>query len=233
VVVVGSDVKRYLEVSAGIPAPKISVIRNGVDVERYDTAPRTSRSACGLPDEGRLIGHVARFAAAKDQATLLRAFKRVLETYPDACLVLVGDGPLRSDLERLAHGLGIFPSVTFLGLRADVPEVLPHFEAVVFSSINEGLPLAILEAMAAGRPVVSTAVGEIPTVIDHGVAGLLVPPGDPELLADGVISLLERRGWAAELGRGARSVVESRFGVETSVAQYQALYRTLGRRADS
>lgn len=230
IVVVGGDIKDYLVRSAMIPASKVSVIGNGVDVKRYAAPPRLSRRECGLPEEGRLIGHVGRLAAAKDQATLLSAFKGVGAVYPDARLVVVGDGPLRSDLEELARALGIESRVTFLGLRFDVPDLLPHFELFVLSSVNEGLPLAILEAMAAARPVLSTAVGEIPAVIDHRVTGLLVSPGDAKLLADGLTTLLERPEWAAELGRGARSVVEARFSVQRSVVKFRTLYGELGGR---
>lgn len=228
VVVVGDDIERYLVASARIPAAKITVIPNGVNLARYATAPRVSRSACGLPDDGRLIGHVARLDAAKDQATLLRSFKLVLNAHRDTRLVLVGDGPLRRELEALGHLLGISSRLTFLGLRADVAELLPHFEAFAFSSVSEGLPLAILEAMAAARPVVATAVGEIPTVVEHGVTGLLAPPGDPKSLADGLVRLLESPGWARDLGLAARSAVECRFSLRASVEQYQALFRALG-----
>jgi glycosyltransferase involved in cell wall biosynthesis len=228
VVVVGSDVRNYLVAEAGIPAVKVGVIPNGVDLGRYTPVGRRSRAACGLPEQGRLIGHVARLDRPKDQATLLRAFALVLESQRDARLVIAGDGPLRADLEALAASLGTTGKVDFLGARQDVPELLPHFAAFALSSVNEGLPLVILEAMAAARPVVSTAVGDMPGIIEDGVAGLLVPPGDPKLLADALIALLERPEWAESMGRSAHSVIEHRFNLESTIAQYRSLYGSLG-----
>ena len=228
-VVVGDDIRDFLVNAAAVPATKVTVIHNGVDVGRYSLIPSRSRFALGLPVSGRLVGHVARLDPAKDQPTLLQALKRVLDVYADTHLVMVGDGPRRQELERTADGLGISKHVVWLGRRSDVPDLLPHFEVFALSSVNEGLPLALLEAMACARPVVATRVGDMPSVVEDGATGLLVPPGDPKALADAITSLLDRPDHASTLGRSARLLVESRFILAATIRRYEMLYEPLVR----
>lgn len=226
VVAVGEEIRQFLVREAGLPPHKVVVIRNAVDTTRYAPRARASREACGLP-RGRLIGHVARLEAEKDQQTLLRAFRIVLERCGEARLLIVGDGSRRAQLHESARSLGIGQRVEFLGLRHDVAELLPHVDAFVLSSVNEGLPMAVLEAMACARPVVATAVGELPRVIHDGITGLTVPPGDPAPLAAALAVVLERPAWAAAMGRAGRRLIEEQFSLTASVAQYEALYESL------
>jgi sugar transferase (PEP-CTERM/EpsH1 system associated) len=228
IVVVGEDIRDYFVERVGIPAAKLVVIENGVDTRRFPTTPRQSRAALGLPAEDRLIGHVARLDPAKDQATLLAAFQTLAQTHSGVRLVLVGDGALRANLEELAQTLGIAKIVTFLGARSDVAELLPHFDAFALSSVNEGLPVALLEAMAAGRPVAATAVGEIPALLGRD-AGLCVPPGKPGALAEALGLLLERPEQGATMGAAARRRVEERFDLRATVRRYEAVYASLRR----
>jgi len=230
VVAVGDEVGAFLLREVGLNSSRVTVIRNGVDVTRYSPQVREPRETFGLSTEDRLIGHVARLEAEKDQKTLLFAFRSVLDTYPNAKLVIVGDGSLRGDLEKEAKSLGIARRVGFLGLRKDVADLLPHFEVFVLSSVKEGLPLAILEAMACGRPVVATSVGELPQLIRNGVTGLTVRPGDPASLAGAITAILERRDWAENMGRAARQLIEEKFNLTFTVSRYQALYDSLLRR---
>lgn len=227
VVVVGDEIRRFLLREVGLRPSKVIVIRNGVDTTRYAPDARADREALGLPPKGRLIGHVARLEAEKDQETLLRAFRIVLGSYADASLLIVGDGSRRGDLQRMAGTLGIAERVAFVGARNDVADLLPHLDVFVLSSLNEGLPLAVLEAMASARAVVATAVGEIPQVVRDGVTGLTVPPGDPAALAAALAAVLERPVWARAMGRAARRLIEERFSLSSTVAQYQALYESL------
>lgn len=232
IVAVGEAVREFLVNEVGLPPVKIAVIPNGVDVERYVPGPRVARDALGLPPRDRLIGHVARLAPEKDQMVLLHAFRIVVDAHPKARLVIVGDGTRRGELQRVAGELGLGDRVDFLGLREDVPDLLPHFEAFVLSSRQEGLPLAILEAMACARPVVATAVGEIPRVIREGVTGATVPPGDPAAMAMSIRAVLEHPEWAAAMGRAARQLIEETFSLTLMVQQYQALYDSLVSRRD-
>lgn len=229
VVVVGDDIYDYFVKAAGIPPDKLTVIHNGVDLRRYSAAPLRPRSALGLPATGRLIGHVARLDPAKDQYSLLQAFKRVLTVHPDTYLVMVGDGPLRQELASLAASLALCGNVVWLGRRNDVPDLLPHFDIFALTSVNEGLPIALLEAMACARPVVATAVGDVPTIIEHDTTGLLITAGDAKALADAVTILLDRPDHAGALGRSARSLVERRFSLADTLSRYERLYESLAR----
>jgi glycosyltransferase involved in cell wall biosynthesis len=233
IVTVGDEVKEFLVRDVRLPRSKVSVISNGVDVEFYVPRPRIAREALGLRPNGRLIGHVARLEAEKDQASLLHAFRTVSHVYPDARLVMVGDGSRRDELQCLAAALGIIERVDFLGSRKDVAELLPHLDVFVLSSLNEGLPLSILEAMACARPVVATAVGEVPLVVRDGVTGLTVPPGDSMALARAVMVLLEQRAWATAMGRAARQLIEDNFSLARTVGHYEALYESLLPRSEN
>ena len=227
VVTVGSAVRDFLVHRAGLPSTKVEVIPNGVDTGRYAPAPRMSRARLGLPLDGRLIGHVARVDPAKDQVTLLRAFRAVARARPDAHLVIVGDGRGRAALETYARELGIAARVAFLGARGDVADLLPHFEVFALSSVKEGLPLVVLEAMSCARPVVATAVGDVPGVVRHAVTGLTVAPGEPARLAEAIVSLLDRPEWSADLGRQGRALVTAEFDLATTVRRYEVLYETV------
>jgi glycosyltransferase involved in cell wall biosynthesis len=227
VVVVGEDLKRFFVESVGLDPSRLVVINNGVEVGRYALGRARQRTDLGLPPEGRLIGHVARLDPAKDQTSLIRAFLLASHAHPDIRLVIVGDGPSRSVLEELAENLGIRKRIEFLGSRIDVQELLPHFDVFVLSSIHEGLPLALLEAMASARPVIVTAVGEIPRIVQSGLTGVVVPPGSPRAVADALVSLLCRPTDAETLGRAAQAAVTARYSLTSTIRQYEALYRSL------
>ena len=175
-VVVGDDVRRFLVSSIGIPHRRLQVIHQGVtcsEARPADVARMRAELNLGA-GEAPIVGHVARLTAVKDQEVLLLAMKRVRQVRPDVQLVIVGDGELRARLERRAVELGIAASVRFLGYRSDVERLLQAFDLMVLSSYTEGLPIALLEGMAAGRPVVATSVGCIPELLADG-RGMLVP----------------------------------------------------------
>ena len=228
VVAVGDQIGAFLTDRVGLPPSRVVVIRNGVDLERYSPDRRMPREALGLPASGRLIGTVARLDPLKDPASLLRAFRMLLPAHPDINLVLVGDGALRPELEALAGTLGIRDRVAFLGARHDVADLLPHLDVFALTSISEGLPFSILEAMACACPIVATTVGDIPRLMGDGVAGITVPPAQPEILADGIASLLKSPDRAAALGRAARTLIQAHYDLKDTVARYQAMYSTVG-----
>lgn len=227
IVAVGDVIRDFLVNEVGLPASQVSVIPNGVDVTQYRPEPTLTREMLGLPARGRLIGHVGRLEAEKDQATLLCAFAIVAYTCPDARLVIVGDGSQRSELQRAACALGLAARVHFLGLRTDVADLLPHLEVFVLSSRSEGLPIAMLEAMACARPVVATAVGEIPQLIPSEVTGVTVRPADPRALARALGGLFSRRHLAAAMGRAARRLIEEQYSLTRMIRQYEDLYGSL------
>jgi glycosyltransferase involved in cell wall biosynthesis len=232
VVAVGDQIGSFLTDHVGLPPSRVVVIRNGVDLERYSPDRRIPRAALGLPASGRLVGTVARLDPLKDPSSLLRAFRILLPAHPDISLVLVGDGALRSELEALARTLGIRDRVVFLGSRHDVADLLPHLDVFALTSISEGLPFSILEAMACACPIVATTVGDIPRLMGDGVAGITVPPAQPEVLANGMATLLKSPDRAAALGRAARTLIQDHYDLDDTIARYQAMYCELwaGRR---
>jgi sugar transferase (PEP-CTERM/EpsH1 system associated) len=207
-----------------VPSRKLSVIRNGVDVPRFPFV------ACRAKTSRRVI-HVARLQGSKDQTTLLRAARLVADAEPGFQLELVGDGPLRTPLTALAAGLSLGRCVRFLGFRNDVADLLSKGDLFVLSSVSEGIPLALLEAMAAGLPVVATSVGGVTEVVLPGQTGLLVPPGSPEALARAVLILLRDPATAHRMGQAGRQRIEKEFDLRHVTARYENLYlRLLGQR---
>ncbi|MGH7255618.1 MAG: glycosyltransferase, partial [Nitrospirales bacterium] len=136
----------------------------------------------------------------------------------------IGTGPLRKEYEGLASRLGIASAVHFLGARPDVPDCLGAMDVFVLPSRNEGMGRALVEAMAAGRPVVATRVGGVPAVVEDRRSGLLVPPANPDALAAALDELLRRPAWAKELGAAAREAIGARFGHEAMVRAVEAVY---------
>jgi len=196
------------------------VIRNGVDVQRFGAAP--------APLAGRVL-FVGRLAPQKRPDVAVRAFGEVLRRHPDAHLDVAADGPLRGDVEALVGALGLNGAVTLLGQRQDVPNLLARAQCTLLTSDYEGLPLTVLESMAAGVPVVATNVGGIPEVVVDGRTGLLVPPGDPHAAAGAIDRLLADQALARRLGDAGRELVRSRHSRERMVAETCAVYDALIR----
>ena len=210
---------------------RLQVIPNGIELSRFHPEPSAGdrvRAELAIDKGAFVMGTVGRLAAEKEQALLLRALAPLLGSL--AHLVVAGDGPLRTALSELAAALGVSPYVHFLGARGDVPDVLNALDAFVLSSSTEGLPLVVPEAMATGLPVVSTRVGGIPTVIDDGETGYLVPAGDEEALRRRLALLKADRELGRACGRRARAVALARFSAERMVRDYLTLYaRVLSR----
>ncbi|HEY2249668.1 MAG TPA: GT4 family glycosyltransferase PelF, partial [Planctomycetaceae bacterium] len=201
---------------------RLAVIRNGVDLNLY------RRREWGLSRDGFKAIHAARLACpTKDQRTLLRAVRLVVDREPAFMLDIVGDGPDRAMLEAMCDELDLRSNVNFLGFRHDLHELLPQADLFVLSSVTEGLPMTLLEAMAAGLPIVSTDVGGIPELVDHEQTGLLVAPQNPEAMASAIIELMNERQRAVQMGTLGRQRVEKDFDVRVVTARYEELYRTL------
>ena len=200
----------------------VEVVVHGTDPSLVVTgagARPAARAALALPAEARVVGTVGNFTAKKDQATLLRAFASLA----DARLVLVGLGPLEDALRGLATDLGIADRVVWTGSRDDVFALLPGFDVFVLSSQFEGLPIALLEAMATGVAPVATRVGGIPEVITDGRDGLLVPAGDPEALAAALAKVLDDDALREQLG-GRAATRARQFDLVHAVRRAEAVY---------
>lgn len=196
-----------------IPSRRIVVVHNWCDAEairrRVDIA-RTNRPAA----RGPVLGMVARLDPIKDHETVIRAFVHVRAAYPEAELRLIGEGSLRSILERLAANLGVSDGVTFFGGRDDVPEQLGQFDLFVYATTEaEGFGIVLIEAMAAGIPVVCTEIGPCGEVLDGGRGGWLVPPKDPRSLADTILALWNDPEKRVSLAESAGNLVSERYAV--------------------
>jgi glycosyltransferase involved in cell wall biosynthesis len=213
----------------GFAGRSINVIENGIEMERYGrVADRTAlRRRLGLDPARRYIANVARCHPVKDQATLLRAFRRVATARADVDLLLVGDGPLRADLERLAGELTLGPRVKFLGVRSDVSEILRSIDLFVLTSTSEAAPITLLEAMASRLPVVATAVGGNPEIVRDRIEGLLVPPRDEAAIADALLELLDNPARAASFGSAGEQRVSEHYRLARTIERYFALYVNL------
>jgi glycosyltransferase involved in cell wall biosynthesis len=210
----------------GFSAKPITVIHNGIELSRYPATPKVDvRRRLGFPRDGLFVTCVARFHPVKDHAMLLRAFARVSAAVPHAELLLAGDGPLREALAAQAAALGIAERVRFLGVRDDVPDVLRASDVFILPSISEAASLTLLEAMACRLPVVVTAVGGNPEIVEDKTNGLLVPRGDEIATADAVIYLLQHPGCATAMGEAALKTVQRQYRIEQTVDTYYRRYK--------
>jgi glycosyltransferase involved in cell wall biosynthesis len=231
---IGHGVDRILPVSRhnairlegllGWPRQKMEVIRNGVDVAAFDRSPdRALREAIGGRDGRPVVLVVARLDVQKGHRYLLAAARDV----PDAIFALAGDGPERPRLEALASDLHIGDRVRFLGERRDVPALLASCDVVVLPSLYEGLPISVLEAMAARRPVVATMIGGTDEAVVDGETGLLVPPADPTSLAAAIGRVLGDAELRSRLGDAGRARVTERFSAHETVRRVMDVYELL------
>lgn len=229
-IAVSDDIRNFLATAVGVSAHRITTIANGIHIERYaatDAARVQLRTELGLSMHQPVIGSIGRLELVKGHAHLLDAARLVCARYPDAIFVLAGQGQLHEALARQAETLGIGRNVRFLGYRDDVAAVLAGLDIFALPSLSEGLPLSLLEAMAAGKPVIASNVGGIPEVIRDGDSGLLARPAAPTELADGILTLLADRLRARAMAENARAIVSARFGMGAMVNAYEGLYRQL------
>jgi glycosyltransferase involved in cell wall biosynthesis len=213
---------------------KIAVIPNAVELERYATAPALAgdsvRTRHGVSPDAVLLGAVARLSPQKGLSYLIDALPAIVAQQPRVQVLLVGDGPLRAALEAQATALGVRDRVHFAGPQEDVPSYLRAMDLFVLPSLFEGLPLAVLEAMAAALPVVATAVDGTPEAVEDGVTGRLVPPRDAAAFAETVLDLLRDPAAQARMGAAGRARANE-FSVEALVDHVSSVYaEVLGRR---
>jgi glycosyltransferase involved in cell wall biosynthesis len=217
-----------------IDPKRLVVIENGIDIERFSfrAADRQAmRRELGFSDDTRVIATVGRLEPIKNQELLLRAAAPLLG--PRCKLMLVGEGPERDALVQRGRELAISDHVMFAGLRRDIPRVLSAIDLFVLSSHSEGMPLVVLEAMSAGLPVLTTAVGGLPRLIDDGQTGLLVPAGDEEAMRSRmalVLNDLSKPDFGRQLGDRARALVCHKHSLAQMARAYDELYEQIGRR---
>jgi glycosyltransferase involved in cell wall biosynthesis len=211
-------------------AEKFSVVRLGIELdERLDTAVpgADARARLGIGPERFVVGWVGRMTGVKRTDDVLEALRLLRERGIDAVLLMVGDGPDRHHVEERASELGIVRHCLFLGYQEDVSGWYRAFDAMILPSANEGTPVVVIEALAAGCPVVATSVGGVPDVVREGIDGFLVPPRDTEALAERLARLAQDPELRARMGAAGRESVPPRYAVERLVGDIDELYRSL------
>lgn len=229
IVAVSAAVAKVLVNLDNINPDKIEVIHNGLDLSKFLIGKTVSniRKEFSIEEGAKIIAAISNLHFYKGHKYLLESVKIVIRTHPEAKFLIVGDGILEEELRRLAYNLGVENNVIFAGYRMDVPSILSQIDIFVHPTLIEGFGISIIEAMAMQRPVVATNVGGIPEIVRDRVNGVLVPSKNPQFLAKAIIELLERPGYAEELGQVARRMVEERFAVDTMVKGYEQLYQKL------
>ena len=223
-------VENFVKNTEKITDNKTIVIYNGVDEERFSPlkSPTSIRTEFGMDEETVVVGTVSSLTPHKGHEYLIQAASLVLGTLPSVKFLIVGDGPLRQRLEDQAKNLNIHPAVIFTGTRKDIPEILSLMDVFVLPShTREGLGIAIIEAMAAERPVVATDIGGIPEVVNNSETGLLVPPGDPKALSIAIIELLQDPSRAKTMGEKGRIRVKEKFTVKKMLSEIENVYQSL------
>ena len=222
------DARRMVEIEH-VPARRVRTIPTGLlrDPAELQSTPGALREELGLPEGTPLVGAIAMLRPMKAVDVLVAAFAHLRARVPDAHLVIAGDGPLRPEVEAQITALGVGDAVHLLGVREDVPNILRSLDVAVLPSDSEGSPIALIEAMVAGRAIVASRVGGMPWILDEGSCGVLVPPRSPELLAGEIADLLDDPDRRGELGERARERALGDFTIASVASHWSALYREL------
>jgi glycosyltransferase involved in cell wall biosynthesis len=224
-VAVSEGVRQSLE-RFGIPQSRVAIIANGIDFETFATARPTFAEE--IRKNGRLaVGVVGRLVPAKGLEYLLRAAREIRELFPETLFVFIGDGPSRHNLEAMTRELRLEANVMFVGKRRDMPGVYASLDVLALPSLTEGMPMTILEALAARTPVVATRVGAVPRIVIPGQTGLLVNPGDATGLRDALVQMLSDRKLREGCGERGQAMVQQNFSSEAMASNYLGLYRAM------
>jgi glycosyltransferase involved in cell wall biosynthesis len=209
-----------------IPRRLLTIIPNGVDPYPYlrPVDSRKVRRRFDIPPWGALVGVIGRLSPEKSVADALDAFGLVLRELPDSHCVIAGEGPCERLLREKARSLGILSRVHFLGGQSDIADIMRMLDVFLLSSVREGLPMALLEAMAGAKPTVATAVGGVPSAVAHGKTGLLVKAGDVDAMAEATVCLLSSQAMRAKFGQAARHRFQQRFSARIMTSAYERLY---------
>lgn len=218
--------------SYGIPSKKIIYIPNGKDIFPFEAKlPKgEAKKRLGFGKEDILLGCVSRLFESKGQEYLVRAMPHILRKNPRAKAVFIGGGNMLSYLESISKELGVSDNIVFLGERRDLPEVLRAFDMFIFPSLREGMPGALMEAMAAGLPIVATHIVGVDELIQDEENGLLVTPANSKEIADCVLRLLQDSKLSSRLGENARKTIENDFTVEKMAERLDEVYLKYGSR---
>jgi glycosyltransferase involved in cell wall biosynthesis len=228
-IAVGRQAIPFAIAHEGVSPDRVLYIANSIEPDLLDRSQtRTSiRAELGISPKTSLLGMVARLSPKKAHRDLLEAYATVVKTHPDTALLLVGDGPLRAKLERQVRYLKIDQQVIFLGDRADVPDLLAAMDLFVHPSLSEGMPHAVMEAMATGLPVIASAVDGVQDLIVDSESGWLVEPAQPQQLAERIIFALENQALWPAIGQAATDRIISEFSPQKMITAYSKVYQDL------
>lgn len=229
-IAVSEDVQNFHVTYTGVPKDKFVTIENGVDLQRFvgqETAGHAVRREFGLDASSLVFGIVGRLTPPKGHDTFIKAAALIRQKTPQARFLVIGDGPLREGLEAQARELGLGSAIIFTGLRKDIPAMLAALDVLVFSSLWEGLPVALLEGMAAARPVVATTVGGIPDVVLPDKTALLVPPSDADALALACLKAASDTEMRLSMGRLGLERVRAQYSMDKMIDRTSDLYAKL------
>src|SRR5215475_12994112 len=223
--IAASEAIRQMLVADGVPEDRTVTVHEGIDVDHVRAVPAVNvHEAFFLPHNAPVVGNVAALVPHKGQRHLIEAAHIVVQRLPDVRFVILGEGELREQLERLVREYHLEKHVLLPGFRTDVLGCIKSFDLFVMSSVTEGLGTSLLDAMACSRPIVATRAGGIPEVVDDGVTGLLVPARDHQAMADAIVALLEDRPRRTAMGNAGLARVNARFTVEKMIAGTAAVY---------
>ncbi len=227
-IIVLSEQQKQEIVDLGIGnSQQFNVIPLGLDLKPFLQAGELRgqlRRELGIAPDTPLIGIVARLVPIKAVNLFLAAASEILTRYPQALFLIVGDGELRAELEQQAQHLALTDSVRFLGFRSDLPKIYADLDCVVLCSLNEGLPVAIIEALTSARPVVATDVGSVGNLVTSGVTGLLVPPREASQLGQAIVSVLNDPVTASQWGQSGRERVYPALDIQRLIIDMEQLY---------
>ncbi len=228
IITVSEELKNEIA-GAGVALEKILIIPNGINItrfaQRYDADK--VRMQLGVPDRYKVIGTVGRLSVEKGHVVLIEAARRILKKYPSTFFIIAGDGFLREELQQRTVNLAIDDHFLFTGLIDDVPKILSIIDLFVLPSLTEGLPMALLEAMAAKKPVIASGVGSIPRLIIHNKTGLLTQPADVEGLANSIGALLQNQEKANQLAEAGYQAIVDNYTSKIMARRYMDVYDRL------
>jgi glycosyltransferase involved in cell wall biosynthesis len=212
----------------GISSQKIIIIDNGVNLERFRVIRNDDlRNSFGFNGTSKVIGTIASLTSEKGHIYLLEAARQVIDKCPECRFLIVGDGGQRQFLAEKTSHLGLAEKVLFAGSRKDVPEILLMLDVFVLPSLKEGLPMALLEAMASKVPVIATKVGAIPNVIENEMSGILISPEKPDAIAEAINTILSDGNSAKEMARRGFEKVRDHFSLKKMAEKYLSVYKEL------
>jgi glycosyltransferase involved in cell wall biosynthesis len=225
-VTVSEDLKNQMIMSNGIDKKKVLVIHNGIDTEklyRPESRERTRR-ALGIKGDDFVIGNIARMVSLKNHRFLINVFKELREDLPGLRLTLIGDGPLKGELEAYAKNMKLTDAIQFLGERKDIGELLSVFDLFVLPSLTEGISMTLIEAMAAGVPIVASRVGGTPEIIENNRTGSVIPLDEPSKWVKEIKSIIKDDQKRKDMAETAKYEVKKRFSLNSMVDRYEKVY---------